>query len=189
MTVMDSLQGKFLIASPRLRDPNFFKTVVMLVRHDEAGALGLVINRPLEMTLADAWRQVSETPCNAEALLHQGGPCEGPLTALHGEEEDIQLAVCIGVHFSSEREALEHLAANPRARARYFVGYSGWSAGQLERELAEGAWLTVDAGDSAAELLFGPTEHLWDALYRKLARAAGHPWMNPQAFPEDPSVN
>src|SRR5205814_2997514 len=82
---MKSLQGQLLIASPKLFDPNFFRSVVLLVQHTENGALGLILNHPLEMTIANAWEQVSEMPCEATGVLHQGGPCDGPLMVLHTE--------------------------------------------------------------------------------------------------------
>src|SRR5687768_5273835 len=90
---MKSLQGQLLIASPKLFDPNFFRSVVLLVQHTDAGALGLVLNRPLEMTINDAWGQVSETPCDATGFLHQGGPCEGPLMVLHTDSALPELPV------------------------------------------------------------------------------------------------
>jgi len=80
---MKSLQGHLLIASPTLLDPNFRKSVVLLVQHNEEGAMGLVLNRPTETKLCEAWTQVAETDCASDASLNLGGPCEGPLMALH----------------------------------------------------------------------------------------------------------
>ena len=78
-----SLEGQFLVASRKLLDPNFVRSVVLLVRHSDEGAMGLVINRPTKTTVAEAWRQVSEAPARREALIHLGGPCRGPLMAVH----------------------------------------------------------------------------------------------------------
>ena len=74
------IQGQLLIASSRLMDPNFVRTVILLVRYGDDGALGLVLNRPLETSVKEACEKVLETPCNADGNLFQGGPCEGPLT-------------------------------------------------------------------------------------------------------------
>src|SRR5215469_11256802 len=100
---MDSLQGHFLIASPQLQDPNFFRSVVLLVQHNDQGALGVILNRPLDMTIQEAWPQVSEEPCNAEGPLHEGGPCRGPLMVLHTDEPLSQLKVCDGIYFNTDK--------------------------------------------------------------------------------------
>ena len=106
---MDSLQGKLLIASPRLLDPNFARAVVLMVQHGEEGALGLVLNRPLETSVSDLFEQVLGAPTAAEGVLHQGGPCKGPLMVLHTHEEAADLTVRDGVYFSTEREKIESL--------------------------------------------------------------------------------
>jgi len=185
---MDSLQGKFLIAAPRLSDPNFFHTVVLMVQHNEEGALGLVINRPLSATVRDVWKQVSEGTCLIEAFLHQGGPCEGPLMVLHGDEEiGGDMAVFPGVLLSTNKEAIEQLVVGGKSPTRFFVGYAGWAAGQLEMELESASWLTLPA---EAEQVFGDGhEDLWHELHRAVTRAAQSSWIPPQIMPDDPSLN
>ena len=76
---MAFIQGHLLVASPKLGDPNFFRAVVLLVRHNEEGAFGVVLNRPSNTLLKEVWSNVSETPCTTEAVIHHGGPCPGPL--------------------------------------------------------------------------------------------------------------
>jgi len=143
--VFQSLKGHLLVASPKLRDPNFFRAVILLVQHDEKGSLGLVLNRPMDVSIRSAWKKLSQTPCEIEGHLHQGGPCEGVLMALHTDLEASDLEVLDGVQFSTTKDAIEHLVSHGGSHVRLFVGYSGWSAGQLEGELAEGAWLTIPA--------------------------------------------
>src|SRR3712207_1277597 len=106
---MQSLQGQFLVAAPKLRDPNFFKAVVLIVQHNDDGALGLIVNRPLDVTIEKAWEQVSELPCQAEGHLHQGGPCPGPLMVVHTDEFVSQIPVASDIHFSTEKDAIEKL--------------------------------------------------------------------------------
>src|ERR1700761_360810 len=81
------LKGKVLVASAELLDPNFARSIVLIVQHDENGAMGLVLNRPLETTVAEAWTQVSAVPYPNNDTLFQGGPCEGPLMVVHREAE------------------------------------------------------------------------------------------------------
>lgn len=156
---MDSLQGQLLVASPDLRDPNFFHSVVLLVRHNDEGALGLVLNRPLDVRLQQVWHQVSKSPCERDDRIYLGGPCEGPLMALH---EDVALGDAgagEGLFFSTESELLEQLASDSARRVKFFVGYAGWSGGQLEAELAERAWIPLPA--KPAHVFEADDDDLW----------------------------
>ena len=188
---MKSFQGQLLVASPQLVDPNFFRAVVLIVQHgEEEGALGLVINRPLEHTIEAVWEQISETPCKVEGHLHRGGPCDGPLMVVHTDPEHSQAEVVPGVHFSTEKDVVEELVTkgDDDLRIKFFVGYAGWAPGQLERELAEGSWLTTAA---TAEQVFQADagEEQWTALRREIARVTSFPWIDPKRIPPDPTVN
>lgn len=183
---MGNLQGHFLIASPRLIDGNFFKSVVLIIQHNDAGAMGLVLNKPLDVEVAAAWKQVSESACKVDGFLHQGGPCEGPLMVLHKDDSLSQIEIRPGVHFTTEREAIEELVARAAGSTKFFVGYAGWTAGQLEHELDEGSWLTQAAsGDD----IFRLDDALWDDLFKRASRAAAFPFINPKLIPPDPTVN
>jgi putative transcriptional regulator len=181
---MKSLQGKLLIASSRLMDPNFAQTVILMVQHDENGALGLVLNRPLKTTVKEACEEAMEMPCDVEARLYQGGPCEGPLMVLHGEDETGgQIEVCDGVHFTTQREQIELLITQGEVQAKFFVGYSGWGAGQLEGEMESGSWLIVAA---SVDMVFSDDERRWQKLIKQITLGQ---WIDPKRIPDDPSVN
>lgn len=182
---MNSLQGQLLIASPKLFDPNFFRSVVLLVQHTDAGALGLVLNRPLEMTIANAWEQVSEMPCEATGQLHQGGPCEGPLMVLHTDASIPELPVIPQVFFTTDRDAIQQLVTQNHSKMKFFVGYAGWSPGQLESELDDGGWLMTPA---ANKHIFEEEEDLWPALMKEISEAI-FANLNPKVIPQDPSMN
>ena len=186
---MESLQGHLLVASPKLTDPNFFRSVVLIVQHNDDGALGLVLNRPLEPTIDSVWDQVSETPCLADGHLHRGGPCDGPLMVLHTDPNQSQIEVLPDVHFTTEKDGVEQLVADPEGRQiKFFLGYAGWGAGQLEGELAEGSWVTMKA---TTEQIFleNADDAQWDRLRRVIAMATTFPWIDPRFVPDDPSVN
>jgi putative transcriptional regulator len=183
---MKSLEGQLLIASNELRDPNFLRTVVLIFRHDDEGAAGLVLNRRLNATLRQIWKQVSQQPCRCEAALYLGGPVEGPLMAIHTEGELSEIEIVEGLFFSAGGENLAQLVDAEQPMARFFVGYAGWGAGQLEREMDEGAWLTAPA---TAERVFGDIDELWQRVTReatssalistlKIKHVPKHPWMN-----------
>jgi putative transcriptional regulator len=183
------LKGKVLIASPQLMDPNFAKSVVLIVQHDENGAMGLIINRALDTTVQDAWTQVSSVPYPNEDPLYQGGPCEGPLLVLHNDEERGQVEVLSGIFLSSDADAVKALVDGATEPMKFFVGYAGWSPMQLESELTEGAWAV--AAVDPAHILSTPAE-LWQTLINAAKESARHqlrPAVDPRRIPPDPSVN
>jgi len=183
---MKSLQGHFLIASPKLVDPNFFHTVVLIVQHNEEGAFGLVLNRPVETTVAEMWREVADEYCGVEGVLHQGGPCEGPLMVVHKEEEYSEIVVAPGVYFCTRKDTIERFVADSGTQSKFFAGYAGWTAGQLEAEMEEDSWLSMPA---TAGAIFSDAEDLWNSLMRKAGLAKIWPGLDPARIPEDPSVN
>jgi putative transcriptional regulator len=180
---MASTQGKLLIASPRLVDPNFMRTVVLMVQHNEQGALGLVLNRPLELTVRDACKESLPEECEMDQVLHQGGPCQGPLMVLHANELSKDSDVFPGVYFTTERGKVEILLKQPDARARYFVGYSGWGPGQLEAEMEVESWLVVPA---ESDMIFDGKPNLWSKLMTR--RMMDHP-TDLSNIPDNPSMN
>ncbi len=181
---MKSLQGQLLIASPQLADPNFARTVVLMVQHGHEGALGLVLNRPLELTVRQACEQVMEEEvCAIEAFLHQGGPCEGPLMVVHGQELASEVEVAPGLFFTTERDKIEWLMKTVDITAKFFVGYAGWGAGQLEAEMETSSWLTIAA---THQRVFEPVDEQWARLMREVTVGR---WIDPKHIPDDPSVN
>jgi putative transcriptional regulator len=180
---METTQGKLLLASPRLADPNFARSVVLMIQHNEDGALGLVLNRPLEISVRQACEESLGEQCEVEGSLYQGGPCEGPLMVVHGNEMAKDADVLPGVFFTTEKGKIEVLLKQQVASARYFVGYAGWTAGQLEEEMEIESWVVADA---AATAIFDEPTNLWIKLMR--GRMLGQ-WVDPSRIPEDPTVN
>ncbi len=159
------LQGHLLVSSPELPDV-FEHSVILLVRHSEEGAFGLILNRATDTRVRDVWSKVSQSECLTGERLHVGGPVEGPLMALHADEFIMEMEVIPGIYFSANREKLEQLAVKPDGPARYFVGYAGWSAGQLETEIKRGSWQTLPA---RPDHIFESDERLWQVARREIA--------------------
>jgi putative transcriptional regulator len=180
---MESTQGKLLLASPKLADPNFARTVVLMIQHNEQGALGLVLDRPMQLSVRQVCEQSLGELCEVEGVLHQGGPCEGPLMVLHGNEMAKDADVFPGVFFTTEKTKIESLLRQQLSSARYFVGYAGWSPGQLEDELESESWIIADPDPSN---VFADPNGLWTKLMRKRLLSQ---WVDPDQIPEDPSVN
>jgi putative transcriptional regulator len=154
---MASHAGSFLVARPILEDPNFHQTVVLLLQHGEDGAFGVTVNRPAKGK-------------KLPYPVFVGGPCESPgIIMLHGHEDWLESAevkgtVAPGIYLgdASCLTRLSDAAEGATLRYRMFAGYAGWGAGQLERELAAGAWAVVPAD---GEVLFDtPVDELWIRL-------------------------
>src|SRR5436190_3140807 len=142
---MGSLQGNFLIASPHLGDGNFNRSVVLMVKHDEEGAFGFVLNRPTGSTVAEIWKLIAEQPSDCEQPIYLGGPVQGPLMAVHALASAAETEILSGVYLSAHKDQLREVVAAEKAPFRLFSGYSGWGAGQLEGELEAGGWLVSPA--------------------------------------------
>jgi putative transcriptional regulator len=179
---MNSLQGKILLASSRLLESNFVHTVILMVQHDQNGALGLVLNRPLEITVRDACEQALELPCVADGFIHQGGPCEGPLMVVHQDRDAADIKVFDGVYFTTQKERIETLLAQKDAAAKFFVGYSGWGPNQLEAEMQTGSWVTVMP---RKEHVFNDNVD-WQKL---MTQATLGQYIDVERMPADPTVN
>jgi putative transcriptional regulator len=180
-----SCKGQLLLSSSRLADPNFARSVVLMISHTEEGALGLVLNRPLEMTVQEACEQALEIECEVEGTLFQGGPVEGPLMVLHTDSASgsADQEVITGVHFTTDRERIEWLLREAEVQAKYFVGYSGWGPGQLEAEIESGSWIRATA---RKEQIFEAKVDQWSRL---MTASTLGPNVRPEQIPDDPSMN
>ena len=189
---MKSLAGQLLLSSPRLVDPNFAKTVVLMVQHDGDGALGVVLNRALDVSVKDACSKVLETPCTLDGVIYHGGPCPGPLMVVHSDPSQAQIEVCRGAHFTTERHHIESLLQRTDIRHKFFIGYAGWAAGQLDAEMETGSWLTTPA--TADEVFDTDTDTDTDTdgarhWTRLTTQVTVGRWVNPKMIPKDPKMN
>ena len=133
---MNFLEGQLLVAASALRT-NFFHTVVLLIRHNEEGAFGLVLNRDTETELREVWKQISSDDCPSDDTVRVGGPIQGPLMALHRNRDLCDVEALPGVFFTASREKLEQLVRSGEPTSRFYVGYAGWAQGQLESKLSK----------------------------------------------------
>jgi len=159
--------GKLLIAEPFLADPNFARSVILLCEHGDEGSVGFILNRSTELTLGDLLPDLY-TPL---LKVYQGGPVQlDTLHMLHRMPKDFGgNEVLPGVFWGGSYEALQEAILNNAYQPmdlRLFVGYSGWSPGQLDKENEEGAWIVTDL---TPELLFETEpENIWEEAIKSL---------------------
>ena len=167
------LTNQFLIAMPGLEDPNFFHSVTYICEHNDQGALGLVINRPLDMQLGEILQHIKLQHSEPEARqiqVHLGGPVQQDRGFVLHEplgEWEATLKVTDRIGITSSIDILQAIAKNEGPeRSLITLGYAGWGAGQLEQEMAENAWLN---GPADPDILFNsPDEERWKAAAASL---------------------
>jgi putative transcriptional regulator len=183
---MDGLQGQLLVASSDLLDPNFLRTVVLIVQHSDEGTLGLILDRRTSTSLEQMWEQIGQTPCERDEKLHLGGPVSGPLMAVHTLANASEVEINEGLYFSAGTEALRVLAALGDHDVRFFVGHAGWGAGQLEGEIADGSWQLTPA---TIELVFSGTDDLWLRATRQIVGSSLIAALQIKHVPPHPNLN
>lgn len=182
----DHLGGRLIVATPRMLDPNFERTVVLVLDHDEDGALGIVLNRPLEVPLDDilpGWGAVASTP----PVIFGGGPVEpaaviGLGRARPGAPADGWEPI-VGRIRAVDPSADAALVAAEVDAVRVFAGYAGWGPGQLEAELADEAWFVLQS--DAEDPFTDEPDALWNRVF---LRQPGELKML-ATYPTDPSMN
>ena len=190
MPDVDLGPGRLLVATPRLADPNFERTVVLLLDHDDSGTLGVVLNRPSPVPVGDVLQDWEGLVAGPDVLFH-GGPV--------GTDSALAVAsIPVGkdpaddpvgfrrlfddtgiVDLDTPTELLDHAIA----RLRIFAGYAGWGVGQLEAEVEEGSWyvLPMEPGDAFA----GDPSGLWARVLRR--QPGDLAWVSTR--PSDPTMN
>ena len=181
-----NLAQHFLIAMPSMADPNFAKSLTFVCEHNDQGALGVVVNRPLEMNLHTLLEQVSiasEQETFKAIAVHFGGPVQVDRGfVLHTPVGEWQSTLAVGndIGLTTSKDILEAVARGEGPRQMLVtLGYAGWAPGQLEHELLQNAWLTVEASPTVIFDL-PPEDRLSAAMsllgidFAKLSEVAGH---------------
>jgi putative transcriptional regulator len=180
---LETLRGQLLVAGPALVDPNFHRTVVLICEHTDEGAMGLVLNRPSPIPADQALPELVEALGDDEHLW-VGGPVQTTSVVVLADFRDTGPAMLVtgAVGLVLPEADLETVATAMR-RARAFLGYAGWGAGQLDDELETGDWIVAPAVPD--ELFTHEPDRLWS---RVLARKGGK-FRLLATMPPDPSVN
>ena len=184
--------GRLLVATPLLGDPNFKRTVVLIVEHEEPqGTLGVVLNRPTEVGVGrvlEQWTELVTEP----SVVFRGGPVAPnsalALALIPGTDEPVGWRALDGVPALARLGLLDldtppGLLATAISGLRVYVGYAGWSPGQLEAEIADGAWYVLEA-EPGDVFVADP-----DALWRQVLRRQDSDLAFVATYPDDPTLN
>jgi len=175
----ESLAGSLLLAHPALKDPNFRRTVILMSVHNGEGAMGVVLNRPLRKRLGELSGDFA-LGALASVPIFSGGPVQTEqllLVAWQPQPDGFRL------HFGVEPDRAMQLVTEEGTQLRAFLGYSGWSGGQLEGELRQNTWIVTDVPEGL--LAHAPG----DAMWREVLGGVGEEWRLLAGEPEDTSLN
>lgn len=185
LSKLEPKKGRVLISDPFLPDPYFKRSVVLLVEHNDKGSLGFILNKPLEMSLSD-----TELKVDAPGFtMHFGGPVQSTdLFYLHSIEPELEGSTEIkdGFFWGGDFKIIESMIQDgtvSKDDIRFFVGYSGWEADQLIKEIKEDSWLVHET--ELKNLFKMGSENLWKKILSELDSELAIL----STFPEDPNMN
>jgi putative transcriptional regulator len=183
--VIEPSAGILLIADPFLKDPNFLRSVVFLCEHQEEGSFGFVLSRKYENTLNELIPELEDHPLP----VYYGGPVQvDTIHFLHQYPDQIPggKEVLKGVYWGGDFDAVVDMIKNSTidsSKIRFFIGYSGWSSGQLNTEMQEKTWLTVKA---TRRLVF---HKQYEEIWKNSLKELGGDYEMMVNFPIDPQLN
>ncbi|MEI7760947.1 MAG: YqgE/AlgH family protein [Thermoleophilia bacterium] len=181
---MQSLRGHLLIAGPDLLDPHFRRSVILVGEHGEEGAMGVILNRPSPVSVADAVPPLAEIVTEGE-IVYVGGPVQPQAIVVLGDFRDTAEAAALVLgsigFLPGEIETAADIAS--LTRARVFAGYAGWGPNQLEGEIAQESWILEPA--LAEDVFTAEASHLWSTVLRR----KGGAFAVLALMPHDPSRN
>ncbi len=175
----ETMAGSLLLAHPAMKDPNFRRSVILMSSHNAEGAMGVVLNRPVGKRLGELSGDFALGPL-AKVPLYTGGPVQNEqlvLAAWQTRDDGFRL------HFGIEPDKAIQLLEEEGTHVRGFLGYSGWSAGQLENEMEHNTWIVADVPEDL--LTHSQDETLW----RTVLGREGAAWRLLAGEPEDPTAN
>lgn len=170
---LPSLEGCLLVASPDCQGELYERSVCLVVNHSSEGAVGVILNKGIEVEVADLWQKLAgETDAETTAAqvarpLYFGGPKSGPVVALHNRQEFAEYTPGEGVYLAAQVQNLQALVRSPTrgAAVKIIVGQANWEAGCLEEEFARGKWLPLPL---LPGLVFADADAMWGRAIREI---------------------
>jgi putative transcriptional regulator len=184
---MQSLEGHLLIATPELLAPLFAQSVILMINHDEGGAIGVILNKPTNTTMTDLSGKLFDDAFEWDQPLHVGGPVAGTLSVLHTLEGMADREVIPGVYLTLEAAKVQHVLSRKPQPSMIVANYSGWGPGQLEGEIDRDSWLTLPA--SPEHIFWMGRGDLWQAAIQSFNARKMSAVLGLRGMPADPSMN
>ncbi len=184
---MQSLEGQLLIATPDLLAPMFSQSVVLMIDHDDEGAIGVILNKPTNTTMTDLSGKLFDDAFEWDKPLHVGGPVTGTLAVLHTLEAMADREVIPGVYLTLEATKVQHVLSQKPQPSIVVANYAGWGPGQLESELDRDSWLTLPA--SSEHVFWTGRGELWKSAIRAINARKLSAVLGLRGMPADPRLN
>lgn len=184
---MNSLKGHLLIATPHLLAPFFTRSVILMLAHNEEGAMGVILNHPTDAAITDVAEAVFEEPFEWDKPLCLGGPVPGPLMVIHAREDLADEEILPGVFSTVEASKVQELIRGRIEPTRIVANYAGWGPGQLEGEFDVDSWLTLPA--TFETTFWDGTKDLWDVVVGAVNARKLSEFLGLRELPPDPSMN
>jgi putative transcriptional regulator len=184
---MPTLKGHLLIATPQLQSPIFARSVILLLEQNEEGAMGIILNQPIEATITDLAGKIFADDFEWNKAISLGGPVSGSLILLHTEPALADEEVLPGVYMTSEPSKVQELVVERPEPSLVVANYSGWGPGQLDGEIREGSWLTLPA--TIDHVFWTEDAELWNVVVNQVGRARLADLLGVSEVPADPSLN
>ena len=183
--------GKLLVATPRVPVGfPFSKAVILVLQDSDEGIFGVVLNRPASPEMLMAWQKVADRPTFAAEKLVAGGPVQGPILAIHCEQELAEVEIDGGIFVSVQKDAIEQLSAmeldHKGIPFRIVLGAVSWDYGHLENEIDHGAWFVVDG---EPDQIFADPALMWEQSVRRYGAQSITELTGVRDFPADPLLN
>jgi putative transcriptional regulator len=184
---MQSLKGHLLIATPQLNSPLFTRSVILMLEHNDQGAMGVIVNQPINTMVTDLAGKIFEEDFEWNKPLHLGGPVPGSLIILHAREDLGDYEIIPGVFVTLEGSAVQAIIRDRTEPSLVIANYSGWAPGQLEGEFNWDSWITLPA---SPEFVFWTGEKdLWNMVVNQVNARKLSDFLGLRDYPADPTLN
>jgi putative transcriptional regulator len=184
---MNSLKGHLLIASPQLDVPIFSCSVILMLDHGEEGAMGVIINHPIDSPLTSLSGKIFDDDFEWDKPIHLGGPVAGPLLVLHTVAEMADQEVLPGLYCTLEATKVQEIISRKAEPSLVVANYSGWGPGQLESEFGWDSWLTLPA--QIDHVFWKDPRDLWKVVVNEINARKLSEFLGLRNMPSDPSMN
>jgi putative transcriptional regulator len=184
---MQSLKGYLLIATPQLQSPIFSRSVILLLEHDEEGALGLILNQPISTTMTDLSGKIFAEDFEWDKPISLGGPVASSLMMLHTDGDLADDEIISGVFITTDGSKVQELIDQRSEPSLVIANYAGWGPGQLDSELGANSWLTLPA--TFDHVFWAGEKELWNAVVNQVRARELTALVGVRTLPPDPRLN